>query len=328
MDGLKPETLSSVIADIYDCVLQPNWTAVLTRINGYMGGAYTTISMSSLSFELPRMAAHSPWDPIQLQVLNDEFGVGGVPGLREVATGDVDTPRSTLNEMPESEFQASRFYREWVAPQGLRDGCVMKFAQTSDMIGVLATIVSLTVGVAYGAVSGYAGGVLDAVMMRLLDAFLSIPRLLLLIGVLVAWPHLSVAALVVFLGLTGWFGLSRIVRGQVLALKHAEFVTAAQALGASRRRILWRHMLPNLVSPIVVAATLGVAHVIVLEAGLSYLGIGVPPPLASWGNIILDGADQVGRLWWMALFPGLFMVLTVMTLNILAEALSDAYERR
>lgn len=201
-------------------------------------------------------------------------------------------------------------------------------ARLSLMIGVLATIVSLTVGVAYGAIAGYAGGVLDAFMMRVLDAFLSIPRLLLLIGVLVAWPRLSIGALVVFLGLTGWFGLSRIVRGQVLALKHAEFVTAAQALGASRRRILWRHLLPNLVSPIVVAATLGVAHVIVLEAGLSYLGIGVPQPLASWGNIIQDGSDQVATLWWMALFPGLFMVLTVMTLNILAEALSDAYERR
>jgi peptide/nickel transport system permease protein len=201
-------------------------------------------------------------------------------------------------------------------------------ARLSLMIGVLATIVSLTLGVAYGAIAGYAGGVLDAIMMRVLDAFLSIPRLLLLIGVLVAWPDFSIGALVVFLGLTGWFGLSRIVRGQVLALKHAEFVTAAQALGASRRRILWRHLLPNLVSPIVVAATLGVAHVIVLEAGLSYLGIGVPKPLASWGNIIQDGADQVTTLWWMSLFPGLFMVLTVMTLNILAEALSEAHERR
>src|SRR5438067_1436391 len=138
----------------------------------------------------------------------------------------------------------------------------------------------------------------------------------------------SRVALVVLLGLTGWFGLSRIVRGQVLALKHAEFVTAARALGASQRRILARHLLPNLVSPIAVAATLGVAHVIVLEAGLSYLGIGVPQPLASWGNIIQDGAEQVAALWWMSLFPGLCMVLTVMTVNILGEALRDVYERR
>ena len=201
-------------------------------------------------------------------------------------------------------------------------------ARLSLSIGILATLVSLTFGVAYGAVSGYLGGIVDAIMMRLLDALLSIPRLLLLLGVLVAWPHLSIGALIVFLGLTGWFGLSRIVRGQVLALKHAEFVTAAEALGASRRRILVRHLLPNLVSPIVVAATLGIAHVIVLEAGLSFLGIGVPQPMASWGNIIYDGADQIARLWWMSLFPGLFMVITVMTLNVLGESLRDVYERR
>jgi peptide/nickel transport system permease protein len=205
---------------------------------------------------------------------------------------------------------------------------VLYGARLSLTIGILATIVSLTVGVAYGAIAGYMGGWIDAIMMRVLDAFLSIPRLLLLLGVLVAWPHLSIWALIFFLGLTGWFGLSRIVRGQVLALKHAEFVTAAQALGASRRRILAKHLLPNLVSPIVVAATLGIAHVIVLEAGLSFLGIGVPQPLASWGNIIQDGADRVATLWWMSLFPGLFMVLTVMTLNILGEALRDSYERR
>ena len=201
-------------------------------------------------------------------------------------------------------------------------------ARLSLTIGILATAVSLTFGVAYGAISGYAGGVVDAVMMRFLDALLSIPRLLLMLGVLVAWPHLSIGALIVFLGLTGWFGLSRIVRGQVLALKHAEFVTAAEALGASRRRILMRHLLPNLVSPIAVAATLGIAHVIVLEAGLSYIGIGVPQPLASWGNIIYDGSDQIARLWWMSVFPGFFMVVTVMTLNVLGESLRDVYERR
>jgi peptide/nickel transport system permease protein len=201
-------------------------------------------------------------------------------------------------------------------------------ARLSLTIGLLATLVSLTLGVAYGAISGYAGGLVDGIMMRVLDAFLAIPRLLLLLGILVAWPQFSIGAFILFLGVTGWFGLSRIVRGQVLALKHAEFVTAAHALGASRRRILVRHLLPNLMSPIVVAATLGVAHVIVLEAGLSYLGIGVREPLASWGNIIYDGSDQVATLWWMSLFPGVFMVLTVMTLNILGEALHDAYDRR
>jgi peptide/nickel transport system permease protein len=199
-------------------------------------------------------------------------------------------------------------------------------ARLSLMIGLLATVVSLTVGVAFGAIAGYAGGIVDTIMMRVLDGFLAIPRLLLLVAILAGWPRLSIGALILFLGLTGWFGLSRIVRGQVLALKHAEFVTAARALGASRRRILLRHLLPNLVSPIVVAATLGVAHVVVLEAGLSFLGIGVPQPEASWGNIIRDGSDQVA-LWWMSLFPGLMMVLTVMTLNVLGESMREAYDR-
>ena len=203
---------------------------------------------------------------------------------------------------------------------------VLYGARLSLLIGILATVVSLTVGVAFGAIAGYAGGIVDTIMMRVLDAFLAIPRLLLLVAILAAWPRLSIGALILFLGLTGWFGLSRIVRGQVLALKHAEFVTAARALGASRRRILLRHLLPNLVSPIVVAATLGVAHVIVLEAGLSFLGIGVPQPGASWGNIIRDGSDQIA-LWWMSLFPGLMMVLTVMTLNVLGESMRDAYDR-
>ena len=203
---------------------------------------------------------------------------------------------------------------------------VLYGARLSLIIGFLATVVSLTLGVAFGAIAGYAGGIVDTIMMRLLDALLAIPRLLLLVAILAAWPRLSIGALILFLGLTGWFGLSRIVRGQVLALKHAEFVTAARALGASRRRILLRHLLPNLVSPIVVAATLGVAHVIVLEAGLSFLGIGVPQPGASWGNIIREGSEQVA-LWWMSLFPGLMMVLTVMTLNILGESMRDAYDR-
>ncbi|MBA3465797.1 MAG: ABC transporter permease [Gemmatimonadaceae bacterium] len=201
-------------------------------------------------------------------------------------------------------------------------------ARLSLAIGFLATMVSLTLGVAYGAVAGYAGGFVDALMMRILDALLAIPRLLLLIAILAAWTRLSVGALVLFLGLTGWFGLSRIVRGQVLALTEAEFITSARALGASRRRILARHLLPNLISPIAVAATLGVAHVIVLEVGLSYLGIGVAQPEASWGNIIHDGSDQVATLWWMSLFPGLLMVLTVMMLNIVGESLRDAYDRR
>lgn len=198
-------------------------------------------------------------------------------------------------------------------------------ARLSLGIGFLATLISVTVGVAYGAASGLAGGIVDGVLMRVLDALMAIPRLLLLIALLAGWRSLPVTTLVIFLGFTGWFGLSRIVRGQVLALKESEFVMAARALGANRGRIIVNHLLPNLFSIIVVAATLGFAHVIVLEAGLSYLGIGVPQPLASWGNIIQDGAENVAGLWWLSLFPGLALLVTVVALNTVGERIRDTY---
>jgi DNA-binding CsgD family transcriptional regulator/PAS domain-containing protein len=141
MDGLKPEVLSSIISDIYDCALQPSgWTAALTRINGLMNCAYTTISLSDPQFAQPRMAAHSPWDPVQLKILNEDYGVDGVPGLRDVIFGDIDVPQSTLNTMSEAAFIATPFYQNWVAPQGLRDGCVVKFVHTRDRVGAMAAI--------------------------------------------------------------------------------------------------------------------------------------------------------------------------------------------
>lgn len=198
-------------------------------------------------------------------------------------------------------------------------------ARLSLGIGLLATLISVTIGVAYGAASGLAGGFVDGVMMRILDALMAIPRLLLLIALLAGWRSLPITTLVLFLGFTGWFGLSRLVRGQVLALKESEFVMAARALGANEGRIIVRHLLPNLFSIIAVAATLGFAHVIVLEAGLSYLGIGVPQPTASWGNIIQDGAENVAGLWWLSLFPGLALLITVVALNTVGERIRGSF---
>ena len=198
-------------------------------------------------------------------------------------------------------------------------------ARISLAVAFLATAISITLGTAYGALSGYAGGIVDSVMMRLLDALLAIPRLLLVLAIIAVWRTLPVTGLILVLGLTGWFMLSRIVRGQVLALKEQDFVLSAEALGATKFRILWRHLLPNLVSPVLVAAALGIGQVIALEAGLSYLGIGVQQPAASWGNIIQDGAEQIGSTWWISIFPGLALVLTVMCFNILAEYVRDRF---
>lgn len=194
-------------------------------------------------------------------------------------------------------------------------------------VALLATLVSVTLGTAYGAAAGYARGVVGAVLDRFLDALLAIPRLLLLMVIFAAWRDMPIWGFIVILGLTGWYGVARLVRGQVLALKARDFVASAQALGASRSRILVRHILPNVVTPVIVAATLGLGHVIVLEAGLSWLGIGVSTPTASWGNMIEDSAN-FARYWWVSLFPGLAIVATVMAFNVLGDALLKALSPR
>lgn len=200
--------------------------------------------------------------------------------------------------------------------------------RVSLSVAVIATLVSITLGTAYGAIAGFAGGVIESVMMRLLDALLSIPRLLLLIAVFAAWRQLALFPFIVIVGFTGWYGLSRVVRGQVLAMKGQDFVISARALGAGRARILLKHILPNVLSPVIVAAALGVGHVILLEAGLSYLGVGVRQPQPSWGNIIQDGSDQIAHLWWISFFPGLAIVMTVMAFNVLGDALRSALDPR
>lgn len=195
-------------------------------------------------------------------------------------------------------------------------------------VALFATLVSVTFGTAYGAIAGYSDGIGATILQRILDALLSIPRLLLLIAIFAAWRDAPLPVFVLVLGLTGWYGLARLVRGQVLALKAQDFVQSAQALGATRARIFVRHILPNVVSPVVVAATLGIGHVIVLEAGLSYLGIGVRQPTPSWGNIIQDGSDQIAAHWWISFFPGIAIVLTVMAFNVLGDALLRALQPR
>ena len=201
-------------------------------------------------------------------------------------------------------------------------------ARISLGVATLAILLAMSAGTAWGAVAGYAGGATDAVMMRIIDALLAVPRILILLLVLGLWGNISLPMLVLVLGLTGWFGTSRLVRERVRALSKQDFTLAARAMGARDLRVLWRHVIPNALSPVIVAATLGIGNVIVLEAALSYLGIGVRPPHASWGNIIEDGADQIGSAWWIALFPGLAMLVTVIAFNLLGDALRDALDPR
>jgi peptide/nickel transport system permease protein len=201
-------------------------------------------------------------------------------------------------------------------------------ARISLAIAFVAVSLSMTVGILVGAIAGFFGGAIDAILMRLVDAALSVPRLLLLIAVVALWGDVGVVALTLLLASTGWFAVSRLVRAETLAVRDRDFVVAARALGVSPWRILLRHVLPTAAQPGIVAAALAIGNVILLEAGLSYLGIGVRPPAPSWGSIIQDGAERVSDLWWLTLFPGIAILVTVFACNALGDALREALDPR
>jgi peptide/nickel transport system permease protein len=195
-------------------------------------------------------------------------------------------------------------------------------------VAFLAVALSVTLGAAVGIVSGYWGGAIDAALMRFVDGALAIPRLFILLLVLAVWERVPVLALIVLIGATGWFATSRLVRGEVLRIRDEGFVRAAEALGARRRRIIFRHLLPNALGPLLVAATLGVGDVILLEAGLSFLGLGIQPPTPSWGGMILDSREVMVSAPWAGIFPGLAIVVTVLSANLFGDALRDAIDPR
>jgi peptide/nickel transport system permease protein len=201
-------------------------------------------------------------------------------------------------------------------------------SRVSLAVGLGSVALAMSFGIAVGIVAGFLGGAVDAVLMRLVDAAISIPRLLVLIMVASLWGRLGLVPLTLLMACTGWFGVSRLVRAETMALRDREFVVAARALGVSTPRLLVRHLLPNVIAPALVAAALSIANVILLEAALSYLGIGVRPPTASWGTIIEDGAERVAELWWLTLFPGLAILVTVFACNALGDALRDAFDPR
>ena len=202
---------------------------------------------------------------------------------------------------------------------------VIHGSRISLTLALAAVSLALLLGTCYGAVAGLLGGAIDRWLMRLLDVALSIPRLLLLLAVTAFWGALPLPALVVLLGTTGWFDVARLVRGEVQSLGQRDFILAARATGVPRLRVLGRHLLPHLVPLLVVSATLNVASTIALEAGLSYLGLGVPPGTPSWGNIINEGAGVIGAQWWLTLFPGLAIIIAVLACHSLGDALRDLF---
>jgi oligopeptide transport system permease protein len=204
---------------------------------------------------------------------------------------------------------------------------VMTGGRISITVGLVATFVALTIGVTYGAIAGFFGGRLDTVMMRFVDILYALPFTIFVILLMVFFGR-NIFMLFFAIGAVEWLTMARIVRGQIMSIKRMEYIEAARALGLSRRRIIFRHMIPNILGPIIVYTTLTIPAVMLLEAFLSFLGLGVQPPMSSWGVLIKDGAEKMEEFWWLLVFPGALFSITLFSLNFLGDGLRDALDVR
>ena len=200
-------------------------------------------------------------------------------------------------------------------------------SQVSLKVGFVAVGLATLIGIIVGAAAGYYGGWVDLVLMRFVDLMLCFPSFFLILAV-IALLEPSIFNIMVIIGVTSWMGVARLVRAEILSLKEREFVTAARALGASDVRLIMRHLLPNALAPVMVSATLMVAGAILTESALSFLGLGVQPPTPSWGNMLTAGKDNIEIAWWLSVFPGLAILITVMSYNLLGEGIREAIDPR
>lgn len=194
-------------------------------------------------------------------------------------------------------------------------------------VGFVAVGISITIGTFLGLVSGYFRGLIDEAIMRFVDIMLCFPTFFLILSV-IAFLEPNIQNIMIVIGLTSWMGVTRLVRAETMSLREREFVLAARLAGSSTRRILFRHILPNALAPILISATLGIAGAILVESSLSFLGLGVQPPVASWGNMLLDGKAAIEIAPWLSLYPGLAILITVLGYNLLGESLRDLMDPR
>lgn len=198
----------------------------------------------------------------------------------------------------------------------------MLAGRLSLAVGIAGSVLAGGVGIAIGAIGGWEGGIIDRVAMATGDVLLAIPRLIILLVCAALWPP-GATMVITILVLTGWMGVARLVRGEVRGLRARPFVESAQAMGASPSRVLWKHVIPNALAPAIVAIALGVGSAVLLESGLSFLGLGIQPPAPSWGNMIADGRELIVLAPWIALAPGVALILTVLSCTLLGDALRD-----
>jgi peptide/nickel transport system permease protein len=200
-------------------------------------------------------------------------------------------------------------------------------ARVSLAVGFVAVGISLLIGICLGAIAGHYGGKIDTLLMRTTDMVLCFPTFFLILAV-IAFLEPSIWNIMIVIGLTSWMGVTRLVRAEFLSLRQREFIMAAESLGVSSFQLIWRYMLPNAMGPILISAVLGIAGAVLVESGLSFLGLGVQPPDPSWGNMLTEGKDNIQIAWWLSLYPGLAILITVLGYNLLGEGLRDLYDPR
>jgi oligopeptide transport system permease protein len=290
-------------------------------------------SLAQLPVEVPVVTGPSLWAVARQRLLRNPLMVLCLAVLAAVVLGSLAAPWIAPYAYDAIDLKlgaSAPSHAHWFGTDALgRDlfSRCLYGGQISIAVGLVGTLVSLLIGVLYGAIAGYRGGRVDELMMRFVDLLYSLPYLFLVIILLVFFSS-SIIMLFVALGLVQWLTMARIVRGQVLSLKNAEFVQAAQLAGTRGLTIVFRHLLPNMVGPIVVYATLTVPSVILQEAFLSFLGLGVQPPRSSWGTLISDGAGVMALFPWLVTFPAVILAAVLFSLNFLGDGLRDALDPR
>lgn len=200
-------------------------------------------------------------------------------------------------------------------------------SRASLKVGFIAVGIAIFIGTIVGAIAGFYGGRTDSILMRFVDIMLAFPSFFLMLAI-IAIVEPSISTIMIVIGITGWMDVSRLVRSEFLTLKERDFIAAAKVAGAGDTRIIFRHILPNAMSPVFVAATFGIAGAILTESGLSFLGLGVQPPEPSWGNILASGKSNLTVAWWLSVYPGLAILITVLSYNLIGEGLRDALDPR